>query len=121
VQHIDLSPHNRSLALLGTLWRVAEGALIAFNEVNNVVLFAVAEEFVSTTGAEVVTLGTLGRALIVAEDWGLKIGVVFFALGSLLYGFCSFRPEPARAPWAGGGRCCPPCRRRKVVSSGQPR
>jgi hypothetical protein len=29
-------------------------------------------------------LETLGRALIVAEDWGLKIGLAFFALGWLM-------------------------------------
>ena len=72
--YLAFSPHNRSLALLGTLWRVAEGTIIAFNEVNNVVLLSVAQKFVSATGAETVALETLGRALIVAEDWGLKIG-----------------------------------------------
>jgi hypothetical protein len=84
--YLAFSPHNRSLALLGTLWRVAEGVIIALNELNNVVLLAVAQKFVSATGAEAVTLETLGRALIVAEDWGLKIGLAFFALGWLMYG-----------------------------------
>ena len=32
--YVAFSPHNRSLALPGTLWRVAEGVIIAFNEVN---------------------------------------------------------------------------------------
>ncbi len=101
--YLAFSPHNRSLALLGTLWRVAEGTIIAFNEVNNVVLLAVALKFVSATGAEAVMLETLGRALIVAEDWGFKIGLVFFALGSLLYGilFVSTGAVPSALGWWG--------------------
>jgi hypothetical protein len=58
--YLAFSPHNRSLALLGTLWCVAEGVIIAFNEVNNVVLGTVAQRCVSATGAERVTLETLG-------------------------------------------------------------
>jgi len=99
--YLAFSPHNRSLALLGTLWRVAEGAILSFNEVNNVVLLAVAQRFVSATGAEVVTLETLARALIVAEDWGLKIALAFLALGSLLYGilFLSTGAVPRALGW----------------------
>jgi len=101
--YLAFSPYNRSLAFLGTLWRVAEGTIIAFTEVNNIVLLAVARKFVSATGAEAVTLETLGRALIVAEDWGLKIGLAFLALGSLLYGilFVSTGAVPSALGWWG--------------------
>jgi len=101
--YLAFSPHNRSLAFLGTLWRVAEGVIIAFNEVNNVVLLAVAKKFVSATGAEAVALETMGRTLIVAEDWGLKIGLAFFALGWLMYGilFVSTGAVPSTLGWWG--------------------
>ena len=36
-------------------------------------LLAVAFKFVSAMGADTVTLETLGRVLIVAEDWGFKV------------------------------------------------
>jgi hypothetical protein len=95
------SPHNRSLALLGTLWRVAEGTIIAFTELNNVVLLAVAQKFVSATGAEAVALEAIGRTLILAEDWGYKIGLAFFALGWLMYGilFVSTGAVPPVLGW----------------------
>lgn len=84
-----ISPQNPSLAFLGTLWCAAEGVIIAFNEVNNVVLLAVAQKSVSATGAEAVALEMMGRTLIVAEDWCLKIRVAFFALGWLMTGILS--------------------------------
>lgn len=101
--YLAFSPYNRSLALLAMLWRAAEGTIIAFNELNNAVLLSVARKFVSATGAEVVTLETLGRTLIVAEDWGLKIRLAFFALGSLLFGilFASSGAVPPALGWWG--------------------
>ena len=80
---------------------MAEGVIIAFNEIKNVVLLAVALKFISAMGAEAVTLETLGRALIVAEDWGLKIGLAFFALGWLMYGilFVSSGAVPPVLGW----------------------
>jgi hypothetical protein len=99
--YLTFSPHNRSLALLGTLWRVAEGTIIAFSELNNIVLLAVAQQFVSATGAEAVALETLGRTLILAEDWGYKIGLAFFALGWLMCGilFVSSGAVPPVLGW----------------------
>jgi len=101
--YLAFSPHNRSLALLGTLWRVAEGTIIALNEVNSILLLAVAQKFVSATGAEAVALETMGRTLILADDWGYKIGLAFFALGSLMYGilFVSSGAVPRALGWWG--------------------
>jgi hypothetical protein len=113
--YLAFSPHNRSLALLGTPWRVTQGVIIACSEVNNVVLLAAAQRFVSATGAEAIALGTLGRAFIVAEDWGLKAG-----LADVRH---SVRFERSRATCPGlvCGCCRHLGRRRKVVGSGRPR
>ena len=45
----------------------------------------------------------MGRTLIVAENWGLKIGLVFFALGWLMYGilFVSTGAVPSALAWWG--------------------
>lgn len=101
--YLAFRPYNRSLALLAMLWRVGEGTIVALNEVNNAVLLSVAQKFVSATGAEAVTLETVGRALIVAEDWGLKIALLFFTLGSLLFGilFVSSGAVPRALAWWG--------------------
>ena len=113
--YLAFGAHNRSLALLGTVWRVAEGVIIAFNEVNNVVLLPVAQRFVAATGVEAIALEAMARTLILAEDWGPKIG-----LADVCY---SVRLERKRAASPGlVGACCQPsCRRGKVVSSVQPR
>jgi hypothetical protein len=101
--YLAFSPYNRSLALLGTLWRGAEGTIIALNEVNSIVLLGVAQKFVAATGAEAVALEAMGRTLMLTEDWGYKIGLVFFALGSLTYGilFVSSGAVPRALGWFG--------------------
>lgn len=103
VLYLAFSSYNRPLALLGTVWRVAEGTIIAFNEVNNIILLTVARRFVSSAGAEAVALETMGHSLILAEDWGYKIGLAFFALGSLLYAilFVSSGAVPRALAWWG--------------------
>lgn len=101
--YLAFSPFNQSLALVAMLLRVVEGTIMSFNEVNNLVLLSVAQKFIPATGAEAVTLGTLGRTLIVAEDWGFKVGLAFFALGSLLFGilFISSGAVPSALAWWG--------------------
>jgi hypothetical protein len=101
--YLAFSPYNQWLALLAMLIRAAEGTILALNEVSNVVILSVAQKFVSATGAEAVSLEMLGRALIVAEDGGFKIGLAFFALGSLLFGilFVSSGVVPSALAWWG--------------------
>ncbi len=42
--YIAFSPYNRSLALVGTLLRVAEGTIIALSEASNLVLLDVSQK-----------------------------------------------------------------------------
>jgi hypothetical protein len=101
--YLAFSPYNKSLALLGTLLRVAEGTIMALNEINCIMLLAVAQKFVSATGAEAGVLETIGHTLIQAEDWGMKIGLAFLALGHLLYAilFVSSGAVPSALGWFG--------------------
>ena len=49
---ITFSPYNRSLALVGTLWRVAEGTILALNEVNKLVILDVSLKYASAMGVQ---------------------------------------------------------------------
>lgn len=101
--YLAFSPHNRSLALLGTLWRVAEGVILAFSEINNLVFLGVAQAFVSANGAEAVALETTARAIRMMENWGFTIGLIFFALAALAYSalFVSTKAVPLALGWLG--------------------
>ncbi len=100
---LSFSSHNKPLALIGTLWRVVEGIILALNEMVNSVLLVVAQEFVSATGTEAVALETLGRTLLFTEQWSYGIGMTFFALGSLMFAilFVIKQPVPLPLAWLG--------------------
>jgi len=100
---VTFSPFNRSLALLGTLWRLAEGSILALNEVNNLVLLDVSQKSASATGNQSVVLESIGRMLISTEGWGLKIGLVFLVAGSLVYAilFVTSGAIPLALGWFG--------------------
>ncbi len=83
--YLAFSKYNQPLAFIGTLWRVAEGTIIAFSEISGLIFLAVAQQYVSTLGSDKFALESLGRVLILAEDWGLKIGLIFLGIGSLFY------------------------------------
>jgi len=103
------SPYNRPLALLGTLWRVAEGIVIALSEINFLLLIPLAQKYIATTGAaaapssEAGTLETIGRTLIHSEQWGNKLALGFLALGSLLFAilFVTSAGVPKGIAWWG--------------------
>ena len=101
--YLTFSPFNQSLALLGTLWRVGEGTIIAFSELFNIVLLSVSRKFISVEGAEASTLEMMGRTIITAENGGYTIGLTFFALGSLMYAilFVSTGTVPLALGWWG--------------------
>jgi hypothetical protein len=101
--YLTFSPFNQSLALLGTLWRAAEGTIIAFSEIFNIVLLSVGRKFVSAEGAEARTLEMMGETIITAENGGHTIGLAFFALGSLIYAilFVSTGTVPLALGWWG--------------------
>jgi hypothetical protein len=103
--YLAFHPYNRSLALLGTPWRVAEGTIMAFNKVNSILLLSVAQRFVAATGGEAVALEAMGRTLMQSKDCGYKIGLAFFVLGSLTYGvvFRSSGAVPRAIAWFGVG------------------
>ena len=82
---LSFNSYSKPLALFGTLWRVVEGIFLVLTETINSVLLIVAQDYVSATGTEAIALETLGRTLLIVEQWSYAIGMSFFALGSLMF------------------------------------
>ncbi|UCF29536.1 MAG: DUF4386 domain-containing protein [Chloroflexota bacterium] len=101
--YIAFSPYNQTLALLGTLFRVAEGTIIALTEVSNLVLLDVSQRSSSASGAQAVALESMGRTVISMGDWGYKIGLAFLVIGSLMYAilFVTSGAVPIALGWFG--------------------
>ena len=101
--YIAFSPYNQILALLGTLFRVAEGTIIALSEASNFVIIDVSQKSASTTGEQAVALESMGRTVISMGDWGYKIGLVFLVIGSLMYAilFVTSGAVPIALGWFG--------------------
>ena len=101
--YLAFSQYDQTLAFIGTLWRVVEGTIIAFSEISGLMFLAVAQQYVTAVDSETVALESLGRVLILAEDWGLKIGLIFLGFGSLLYGilFVTSESVPRALGWWG--------------------
>ena len=101
--YLAFSSYNQSLASIGTLWRVAEGTIIAISEICGLIFLALSHQYVYAKGTELVALESLGRVLILAEDWGLKIALIFLGVGSLLYAiiFLTSESVPRALGWWG--------------------
>jgi hypothetical protein len=101
--YIAFSPYNQTLALLGTLFWVAEGTIIALAEASNLVLLDVSQRSASATGAQVGALESMGRTIISMGEWGYKIGLVFLVIGSLMYAilFVTSGVVPIALGWFG--------------------
>jgi len=101
--YIAFSPYNQSLALVGTLLRVAEGTIIALSEASNFVLLDMSQKSASATGAQAVALDSMGRVVISIGEWGYKIGLAFLVLGSLMYAilFVTSGAVPLAMGWFG--------------------
>ncbi len=59
------SPHNRTLALLGTLGLATAGTILAVHDMVNFALTSVAKDFVAASGAEALALQAVGGSMII--------------------------------------------------------
>jgi cbb3-type cytochrome oxidase subunit 3 len=103
VVYFAFSPHNRPLALLGTLGLAAGGVILAVHDIPWFALPTIAAGFVSASGAEAVALQNTGHALILMAMWGLSVGVTFLGLGALAYSVLMVwsRAVPRALGWLG--------------------
>jgi len=101
--YLMFNKYNRQLALFGTLWRVVEGVIMVFTELNNFILLEVAQNFLSATGTRAATLETSAQSIILVSNLGVTIGLAFLVLGHLAYGilFISSKAVPRPLGWLG--------------------
>ena len=101
--YLAFSPYNQPLALIGTLWRVAEGTIIALAEVSNFVLLDVSQKSTTASGAQAIALESMGQVVISVGESGYKIGLVFLVFGSLMYAilFVTSGAVPLALGWFG--------------------
>ncbi|MEK6247608.1 MAG: DUF4386 domain-containing protein [Planctomycetales bacterium] len=84
--YLAFSPHNRLLALLGTLGLAAGGIILTVHDVFWFAFPSVAIDFVSASGSRVEVLLEIGRVTMLTANWGLSVGITFMGLGILAYG-----------------------------------
>lgn len=82
---LSFNSYSKSFAVFGTLWRAVEGIILVLTETVNSVLLIVAQDYVTATGTEAVALESLGKTLLILEQWSYAVGMTFFALGSLMF------------------------------------
>ncbi len=101
--YLTFNKYNKQLALFGTLWRVVEGIIMVFTELNNFVLLEIAQNFLSATGTKAVTLETTAQGIILVSNWGVNIGLAFLALGALAYNILFISSKAVLRPigWLG--------------------
>jgi hypothetical protein len=84
--YLAFSPHNRLLAILGTLGLTSGGIVLAVHDVFWFVFASVAIDFVSASGSRAEVLLEIGRVTMLTANWGLSVGIAFMGLGILAYG-----------------------------------
>jgi hypothetical protein len=89
--YLAFSPHNRLLALLGTLGLTAGGIILAVHDIFWFVFPSVAKDFVSASGSQADVLLEVGRIIMLTANWGLSVGITFMGLGILAYGVLMIR------------------------------
>ena len=89
--YLVFSPHNRLLALLGTLGLTAGGIILAVHDIFWFVFPSVAKDFVSANGSQADVLLEIGRIIMLTANWGLSVGITFMGLGIFAYGVLMIR------------------------------
>lgn len=97
------SSYHRLFALLGTVGIVSGAAMLAIHDIPHFVLPWIAENYVSSSGAEAVYLEHLGNITLMTAMWGLSVGVTFLGLGFFAYGilFIQSNSVPTLFGWVG--------------------
>lgn len=86
-----LKPVNRSIALLGAFWRLAESAILGSIALLSIVVLLLLDDARYLQAFRTDQLQALARLALSAHGRGVSIGFVFLSLGALAFGYVLFR------------------------------
>lgn len=98
---------DRSLALLGTLLRVADGAILAVTAFSGLITLKLLSSADYLQAFQVNQLQALARLFISVRGGGFYVGFVFLGLGSTIFAYLLFRSRyvpRALAAWGFAGK-----------------
>jgi hypothetical protein len=85
---IVVSPYNLILGIAGTIFRIGEGLIQIYNEINIWGLFNLARQYSGTSGAEKNALSDLGRIILQTKNSRWTLVTTLYGIGILAYSTC---------------------------------
>jgi hypothetical protein len=85
--YLLLKPVNRTLALLGLCWWLGEAFILALNTLNDYIVLILLSGADYLSVFDAAQLQALVRVFLEAHLTGYNIGLIFFALGSVIFSY----------------------------------
>jgi hypothetical protein len=82
---IVFSPYNIILGVVWTTFRMGEGLILIYNEINYWGLLNIARQYSGTSGAEKNALSDLGRTILQTKNSRFRLSQFLFGIGTLAY------------------------------------
>jgi len=99
---LAFSSHNRSLALIGSVFRIGEGLVLLYNEVSVLKLLDLAKEY-ALTESNKESLRLLGDKILQTKNATFLLGLLLLGIGALTYCimFLQSGAIPSTIAWLG--------------------
>lgn len=100
---IVFSPYNIILGVVGTIFRIGEGLIQIYNEINSWGLLNIARQYSGTSGAEKNALSDLGRIILQTKNSRWTLATILYGIGILAYSilFVIYGVVPQIIGWLG--------------------
>jgi hypothetical protein len=99
---LSFSPHNRQLALIGSLARLGEAAGMIYGEITVLRLIDLAREY-ALADSDKVSLALMGDQILRTKNTGVDLGLLLLAIGAIAYcfSFVQSGAVPSMFAWLG--------------------
>ena len=96
------STYDRSLALIGSVFRIGEGLMLLYNEISVLRLLVIAKEY-ALTDSNKESLRLLGEQILQSKNTRFLLGLLLLSIGALAYCimFVQSGAIPSRIAWLG--------------------